>query len=49
MNEKYTNTVFFRGGGFNKYKVNAAIEKNFENKKFGKKNTFFTRITVLFS
>lgn len=49
MNEKYTNTVFFRGGGFNNYKVNAAIEKIFENKKFWKKNTFFTRITVLFS
>lgn len=46
MNEKHTNTVFFRGGGFNNYKVNAAIEKNFENKKFWKKNTFFTRITV---
>lgn len=32
MNEKYTNTVFFRGGGFNNYKVNAAIEKNFERR-----------------
>lgn len=49
MNEEYTNTVFFRGGGFNNYKVNAAIEKNFENKKFWKKNTFFTGITVLFN
>lgn len=34
MNEKYINTVFFRGGGFNNYKVNVVIEKNFENKKF---------------
>lgn len=49
VNEEYTNTVFFRGGGFNNYKVNAAIEKNFENKKFWKKNTFFTGITVLFN